>query len=137
MSVASESKMRDSKGEVAKIAEEAKQIKDIKVAAVSIDVSSIDELKRFGDMLRDALRSGVGLLSSTINEKGIFICVVTKDLVNAKRLHAGTLIKEIAQITGSSGGGSPHMAQAGIKDSSKVELALQRVPKIVEKQLGN
>ena len=137
MSAASESKRRDSKGEVQKIAEEAQQIKDIKVAAVSLEVSSIDELKRFGDMLRDALRSGVGLLSSTINEKGIFICVVTKDLVNAKRLHAGTLIKEIAQITGSSGGGSPHMAQAGIKDSSKVELALQRVPKIVEKQLGN
>ena len=49
-----------------------------------------------------------------------------------KGAHAGNIIKEIARITGGGGGGRPNMAQAGGKDSSKIDEALKKVLNILE-----
>jgi alanyl-tRNA synthetase len=59
---------------------------------------------------------------------------VTEDLVR-RGLHAGELAKAAAQVVGGSGGGRPTMAQAGGKDASKLEEAMQRIPGIVEGKL--
>ena len=50
--------------------------------------------------------------------------------------HAGNLIKEIAPILGGGGGGKPQMAQAGGKDSAKLEEALKQSLESMKKQLG-
>jgi len=48
-----------------------------------------------------------------------------------KRLHAGKIIKRVAELVGGSGGGRPDFAQAGGKESEKLEVALQAVYNIV------
>ena len=50
--------------------------------------------------------------------------------------HAGNLIKEIAPILGGGGGGKPQMAQAGGKDTAKLEEALKQSLESMKKQLG-
>ena len=55
--------------------------------------------------------------------------VVTPTGLNG--LHAGQIIKEVAKITGGSGGGRPDMAQAGGKDPGKLGEAIDRVPTIL------
>jgi len=57
--------------------------------------------------------------------------MVSKDLT-AKGLHAGKLIKEMAQVAGGGGGGRPDMAQAGGKNPEKTAEALQLVHKLIE-----
>jgi len=50
-------------------------------------------------------------------------------------LHAGQLVKAVAQVVGG-GGGKPTLAQAGGKDVSKVGEALQIVSGLVAEHLA-
>jgi alanyl-tRNA synthetase len=63
------------------------------------------------------------------------VAAVTPDLVE-RGLHAGQLVKAVAQVVGGGGGGRPTLAQAGGKDVSKVGEALQIVSGLVAEHLG-
>ena len=52
-----------------------------------------------------------------------------------KGLKAGVLVKQIAAIAGGNGGGKPDFAMAGIRDTSKIDDALNAVQEIVKKEL--
>jgi alanyl-tRNA synthetase len=76
------------------------------------------------DWFRDRMKQGVVVLGMANEGKPQLIAAVTDDLT--KRVHAGNLIKAIAQTVGGGGGGRPNMAQAGGKDSSKLDEALSQ-----------
>ena len=61
--------------------------------------------------------------------------MASDDAVSAG-IHAGNIIKTIAPIVGGGGGGRPNMAQAGGKDASKIQDALNAGVEEVKKQLG-
>ena len=73
--------------------------------------------------------SGVVVLGLASNGKASLVAVVSPDM--QKRLHAGKIIKRVAELVGGSGGGRPDFAQAGGKESEKLEVALQAVYNIV------
>ncbi|MDZ7294189.1 MAG: DHHA1 domain-containing protein, partial [candidate division KSB1 bacterium] len=100
-----------------------------------VQVSDLEELKSFADMVRDRLGSGAGVLFANVDGKGNVVAVVTPDLADSNRLHAGTLVREVGKLTGSGGGGGARMAQAGAKDLSRVDQALAAVPEIVARLL--
>ena len=50
--------------------------------------------------------------------------------------HAGDLVREVAKRAGGGGGGRPDLAQAGVKDASKVPGALSALPEILQ-EIGN
>jgi alanyl-tRNA synthetase len=58
---------------------------------------------------------------------------VTKDLVG--RVQAGRLVKELAPIVGGGGGGRPDFAEAGGKDSSRIDELLARAPDVLRRLL--
>ena len=60
-----------------------------------------------------------------------FIAVVTDDLIADRGLKAGDVVKGVARLAGGSGGGKPHLAQAGGKNPEKMDEALDAVPGIV------
>ena len=109
----------------------AQQNGSIKIVAARIEADSMDALKSLGDALRVKLGSGVGVLAAVVEDKVALVCVVTDDLVAAKKLQAGKIVGAIAKILGGGGGGKPHLATAGGKDISKIEDALQAVPGVV------
>jgi alanyl-tRNA synthetase len=51
-------------------------------------------------------------------------------------LHAGTLVNEVAQITGGKGGGKPDLAEGSGKDRAKIDQALESVPAIIRRLLS-
>jgi alanyl-tRNA synthetase len=63
-----------------------------------------------------------------------WVAAVTSNPVE-RGLHAGRLVKAVAQVVGD-GGGKPTLAQAGGKDVSKVGEALQIVSGLVAERLG-
>jgi alanyl-tRNA synthetase len=117
--------------EVDTMVEGASEIEGVRVVASVVDVASIDELRAVGDRLRNRLKSGIGVLGTLMEKKVHILCVVTDDLIREKGVKAGDIVKEVAKITGGSGGGKPHMALAGGKDVKKLDAALAGVAAIV------
>ncbi len=113
----------------------AHKVAGISVAAAQIEAAGVDELKQTADLLREGLQSGVGVLAAVIGDKVQFVCVVTKDLVEGRKLKAGDIVREIAAVAGGSGGGSPHMALAGARDAGKIAEALNGVEKIIAEMI--
>ncbi len=118
--------------EVEALAGKARSVDGIRFVAAEVSADSVDELKVMSDRLREKLRSGVGVLAARINGKLSFVCVVTEDLVKAGTVRAGDVVKQVAAITGGSGGGRPHMALAGGKDTSRLQEALDQVGRILQ-----
>jgi len=113
----------------------ATKLNSINIIGYKADVDTREALLELGDALREKLRSTVGVLSAVFDNKIAFVAVVTDDLIKKKGLKAGDIVKEVALLTGGSGGGKPHLAQAGGKDVSKLDKALKELPKIVKRML--
>jgi len=109
------------------------------VAGVPVHVQRTDGLdgngmRALADQLRDKMKSGVVALgAATEDGKVALLVVVTKDLIG--KLKAGDLIKVLAAEVGGTGGGRPEMAQAGGKDVSRLDAALEKVFGLVESAL--
>ncbi len=105
--------------------------KGIKIYKGRVHADNMDELKSFGDELRNKMGSGVGVLISQIEDKVGIVSVVSDDIIKEKKLSAGKIVSELAKLVGGGGGGRPHLATAGGKDVSGISLAIGKVEKIV------
>jgi len=105
--------------------------KNIKIYKGKVHAESMDELKFFGDEMRNKIKTGVGVLIAQIDDKVGIVSVVSDDLIKSKNLSAGKIVGELAKIVGGGGGGRPHLATAGGKDVGQIATALAKVEKIV------
>ena len=80
-------------------------------------------LKQLADALLNKLGKGVVFLANVTGDKIVFVCKQND------KYNAGNLVKLAAVITGGNGGGKPDIAQAGGKDVSKLDEALEAVKK--------
>ena len=110
-------------------------VDNVKLVSASLKNIGHEVLRDIADALKTKLGSAVIVLGSVKEGKVCLVTAVTSDLVS-KGLHAGRIIKEVAQITGGSGGGRADMAQAGGKDVSKLDQALKQVPEIIRKGIN-
>ena len=92
--------------------------------------NSSNIVRNWLDELKQKIKSGVIVLGAVLDGKVQLIAGVTKDLTGT--YHAGKLIKEVAGICGGGGGGRPDMAQAGGKDTEKLDSALEFVKEWVK-----
>jgi len=106
--------------------DQVKDIKGVKVLAVSVDNVDRNALRTIMDDLKAKIVSGVIVLGSVTDGKASFIAGVTNDLIKDKGLKAGDIIKQVAQIAGGSGGGRPDMAQQEEKNHQKSKMLLKR-----------
>ena len=88
-----------------------------------VDGVGMNELRELGDQMKEKLGDGVVVLASAIEGKVNLIVTATEGAVK-NGAHAGNLIKKIAPLVGGGGGGRPNMAQAGGKDPSGIDKAL-------------
>ncbi len=105
--------------------------KKITIHKGKVHADSMDELKSFGDEMRNRIKSGVGVLMAQIENKVGIVAVVSDDLIKDKKLSAGKIVGELAKLVGGGGGGRPHLATAGGKDVQHIVTALAKVESIV------
>ena len=101
----------------------AKEIKGIKLITNSFKDYDINDLRTLSDDIKAAHKSVIIVFATETNGKVTFMVSVSDDLLD-KGYHAGNMIKQIAAAAGGGGGGKADMAQAGAKDPSKIQDAL-------------
>lgn len=120
--------------QVQDLIDRVKMVKGVKVLAGQATAPDMDSLRGMVDLLRDKIESGVIVLGSAAGDKVNLVAAVTKDLLG-RGLHAGKLVKEVAAVVGGGGGGRPEMAQAGGKDPSRLNEALEKAYLAAESQI--
>jgi len=108
----------------------------VKLLCGRVDAAGRDDLMQLGDRARDKLGRGVAVLAAEWEGKATLLVTVTNDLVDAKTLHAGNLVKAIAEAVGGRGGGRPNTAQAGLPDPGSIDAALKAAPELVRGALS-
>ena len=109
------------------------EVGDVKVLVSRMDGADAKTLRDAVDRFKDKLGSGVVVLGSVDDGKVRLAAGVTRN--NTDRLHAGDIIRPVAEQVGGKGGGRPDFAQAGGSDASQLDAALSSVTAWVTNQL--
>jgi alanyl-tRNA synthetase len=108
----------------------------VRYRAVRMKVRDAEDARVFGDTFRARESSSVATVAAEAPDGEVSLFVfVTDDLVG-RGVRAGTLVKDIAAVTGGRGGGKPHMAQGGVEDASRLDDALRAGEGVLRQLLG-
>ena len=107
----------------------------VNVIIGKVQATNMDELRNSADLICSKYKkAGVVVLGAVIGDKVNFVVKANKDAV-ARGIHAGKIVKEVAQAAGGNGGGRPDMAQAGAKQAEKLPEAFEKAHQIIQAQI--
>ncbi|MDO3409031.1 alanine--tRNA ligase [Saccharibacillus sp. CPCC 101409] len=121
--------------EAGQLTDRVRSVGDAQVLAEAVSASDMDGLRSLADELKLKLPQAVLVLGAVSGDKVNFVVSVPQELTK-RGLHAGKLVKEAAAVCGGGGGGRPDMAQAGGKDASKLQEALNTAVTRLEEALN-
>jgi alanyl-tRNA synthetase len=127
-------KRKTANSQLGNLAEGSQDVKGVPVVSRKVEGVDASMLRELAENTGAKIGSGVVVLGLASDGKASLVAVVSEDL--QKRLHAGKIIKRVAEMVGGSGGGRPDFAQAGGKQSENLDQALQEVYNIVAELLG-
>ena len=107
------------------IENEVKDINGINLLVHKFDNEDLDTLRNFENRIKDKYKDLIIVFATVKDNKIIFTASVSDSLTD--RYNAGKIVKEVSKITGGNGGGKKNFAQAGGKDISKLDEALEKV----------
>jgi alanyl-tRNA synthetase len=125
-----QARMKSASSSTANIGEKVKEVKGVKVLAHRVDNLERVQMRTLVDQLRDKIGSGVVVLGSASDGNVALIVGVTKDLTS--RVQAGKVVGAVAHKVGGKGGGRPDLAEAGGKDASQLDAALDGAYGVIE-----
>ena len=102
---------------------------DLNLLIYKFDDASIDEMRDYENRLKQIFDKLIIVFVSVLDGKIVFTVSVDQELTD--KYNAGKIVKEISQVTGGNGGGRKNFAQAGGKDISKVDLALEKARQLI------
>ena len=112
----------------------SKLVNGVRVVTALFSSTDSSALRTMCDRIRDQAPNIVAVLAGINDGKGNFAATLGKN-AQEKGLHAGKLVKAVAQITGGNGGGKPDFAMAGARDLTKIDEALGAVEGLVAESL--
>jgi len=112
----------------------AVEIGGVKVITGKFADADVNTLRKIGDTMKSDFDCEVCVTASQADGKVMLVCSANKAAVD-KGIHCGMIVKSIAGFVGGSGGGRPDSAQAGGKDASGIDAALNAVIDIVKDQI--
>ena len=112
------------------LVENMDQVNNVPILIAQVEDVTMDNLREMSDWFRNKVDSGVLVLGTVVDNRPQLMVSVTDDLTK-QGLHAGNLIKTLANKVGGGGGGRPNMAQAGGKDASELPAALDSARQLI------
>ena len=107
------------------LANQIKVINSVNFLATSLDLDpkSIKDLMfDLGNKTKDLFF----IVGSKNGEKAMLSCYISKNLVESKGLHAGTVVRELGKFINGGGGGQAFFATAGGKNIDGIDTALEK-----------
>ncbi len=130
-----EVRMKSAAGALDEALSRAVEVKGVRLVTLRADALERGQLRTLVDNLKQKLGEGVVVLASAQPEgKVALIAGVTAGLT--RRIQAGKLVGAVAKIVGGSGGGKPEIAEAGGKDQTQIDAALQAAAGLVGELLA-
>ena len=120
---------------VGNVMDQVVEINGVKLLAVALKDTGMNELRNLGDQFKEKLGNGVVVIASAADGKVNLMATATDEAIKAGA-HAGNLIKGIAALVGGGGGGRPNMAQAGGKNPDGIQAALKKAAEVLKDQLN-
>ena len=106
-------------------AERVRDANGVKIVTRKVEGVEAKSLREMADRMRQKYGSAVVAIGSDLGDnKAALLVAVTPDLV--ERIKAGDIVKELAPMIGGTGGGRPDFAQAGGRDASRLDEALEQ-----------
>ncbi len=115
----------------AELQNKSEEINGINVIIENIEIDSSDSIKDLCFQLKDKIDNLFMLVGANINGKAILSLIISKELVEAKKLDAGKIIREISKHIQGGGGGQPFFATAGGKKPEGIAAALKNAKEII------
>ena len=101
-----------------------KEKNGITYIGAAVQADNMDELRKAADLIRDRVPASACILGAVVGDKVQLVGMASEEAVKAG-VHMGKVVSTAAKICGGGGGGKPGLAQAGGKDPSKLEEAIQ------------
>ncbi|MBO5552460.1 MAG: alanine--tRNA ligase, partial [Lachnospiraceae bacterium] len=128
-------KAKAAKDALGDVMDNVREIGGVKLLAATPAGVDMNGLRDLSDELKVKLGEGVVVLLSDAGGKVNIVVSATEGAI-AKGAHAGNLIREVAKCVGGGGGGRPNMAQAGGKDASGINAAIEKAAEVLTEQIG-
>jgi alanyl-tRNA synthetase len=103
--------------------EETAEANGATIVGRRVDGMSQAEMRSLADSLKQRIRSGVVILGRAEDSKVSLLVSVTGDL--SPRVHAGNLVRRLAEMVGGGGGGRADMAEAGGRKPELLDEAIR------------
>ncbi len=119
-----EQRRQASAGQADSMVSQAETVDGVQLLVARVTVGSGDDLRPMADRLRARLGSSVVVLGAEVGGRPILLVAASDDVV-ARGLRADEIVREAAKVVGGGGGGRPQLAQAGGRDVSRLDDALE------------
>ena len=115
------------------ISEKVTKIKDTNILIQRLEGFSANDLRVSIDRYKNKLENAIIVLGVVEKGKAKIAIGVTRH--NTDIIHAGDLIKTVAEIVGGKGGGRPDFAQAGGPEADKLDQALEHAKEFITSKI--
>ncbi|WP_430400185.1 alanine--tRNA ligase [Flavobacterium sp.] len=119
------------KGLKGDLAAQIREVKGVKFLAAQVDLDA-NGAKDLAYELGNSEANLFLVLATATDDKPILTCYISKELVEAKGLNAGQVVRELGKYIQGGGGGQPFFATAGGKNIDGIKEALEKAVDFVK-----
>ncbi len=104
----------------------------LKYRGVRLSVRGPADVRKWGDAFRASDDAGVALVVAEMPGGKLSLFAFASDRAIAAGARADKVVRAVAAAVGGSGGGRPHMAQAGVPDPAGIAAAVRDGAKVID-----
>lgn len=107
------------------------KINEVHYLGANIDLDDANAIKTLAFQLEKELDNAVIILGAEVKGKALLTIMISKEIAGQDKLHAGTMIRQLAKHIQGGGGGQAFYATAGGKNPAGLEAAIAESKEIV------
>lgn len=127
-------KQQQTKDELGSLMKDVQEKKGVPFFGAIVHAGNMDELRKAADVVKTKLKGGAFILGTVSGDKVNLVGMAQPEAVKAG-VHMGKVVSRAAKICGGGGGGKPAVAQAGGRDTSKLDAAIAEGIKAISEML--
>jgi alanyl-tRNA synthetase len=110
----------------------AETVNGLSSIIAQVDLQDAGEVKNLAFQLKNEVKNLFLVLAVVINDKPQLTVAISDEVIASHNLHAGNIVRELAQEIKGGGGGQPFFATAGGSDASGIANALAKAGKVIQ-----